>query len=69
MIFEDGNRNNFVQFLGNNFGKASDIETQTRILRRGLAMIHEVTVPGVLEDWPEEWHEPVEYFTGKKKSS
>jgi hypothetical protein len=55
--------------MGNNFGRASDVETQTSILRRGLAMIHEVTVPGVLEDWPEQWHEPVEYFTGKKKSS
>jgi hypothetical protein len=38
--------------MGNNFGRASDVETQTSILRRGLAMIHEVTVPGVLEDWP-----------------
>jgi hypothetical protein len=32
-----------------------------------LAMIHEVTEPGILEDWPEQWLEPFEYFTGQKK--
>jgi hypothetical protein len=53
--------------MGNNFGRASDVETQTSILRRGLAMIHEVTEPGILEDWPEQWLEPFEYFTGQKK--
>ena len=30
-------------------------------------MIHEVTEPGLLEDWPEQWLEPFEYFTGQKK--
>jgi hypothetical protein len=53
--------------MGNNFGRASDVDTQTRILRRGLAMIHEVKSAGVLEDWPEQWLEDFEYFTGKKK--
>ena len=61
-------RSLFVNFpMGNNFGSASDVETQTRILRRGLAMIHEVEEAGVLEDWPEQWQEDFEYFTGKKK--
>lgn len=53
--------------MGNNFGRATDVATQTRILRRGLAMIHEVTEAGNLEDWPEQWPEPFEYFTGQKK--
>ena len=61
-------RSLFVNFpMGNNFGKATDKEAQTRILRRGLAMIHEVEEAGALEDWPELWPEPFEYFTGKKK--
>ena len=51
--------------MGNNFGKPSDIETQTRILRRGLQMIHETAEGGELIDWPEQWHEPVVYFTGQ----
>jgi len=53
--------------MGNNFGKASDIEMQTRILRRSLEMIHEVEEAGTLEDWPEQWPEAFEYFTGQKK--
>ena len=61
-------RSLFVNFpMGNNFGGAADTQTQTRVLRRALAMIHGVTKAGTLEDWPEVWPEPVEYFTGPKK--
>jgi len=58
-------RSLFVNFpMGNNFGRPTDTAMQLRILRRGLAMLDEVEQGGVLEDWPEQWHEPVVYFTG-----
>ena len=28
-------------------------------------MIHETAEAGELIDWPEQWHEPVVYFTGQ----
>ena len=63
-------RSLFVNFpMGNNFGMPSDVETQTRILRRGLQMIHGVEEGGELIDWPEQWHEPVVYFTGAGRKS
>ncbi len=55
--------------MGNNFGKPQDVETQKRIMRRGLELIAEVEVGGTLIDWPERWHTPVEYFTGKRRNS
>jgi len=62
-------RSLFVNFpMGNNFGKPFDASMQTSILRRALAMIHEVEEGGALIDWPEQWHAPFEYFTGNRRS-
>ena len=55
--------------MGNNFGKPFDPDQQTAILIRALQLIEETKVAGTLEDWPEEWHTPVEYFTGARGSS
>ena len=61
-------RSLFVNFpMGNNFGAAGDAAAQLRILRRGLDLLEEVDVGGALVDWPESWHEPVEYFTGRAR--
>ena len=52
--------------MGNNFGGPDDLDLQTRILRRALAMIDEVTVGGTLIDWEEAWPKEFEYFRGRK---
>ncbi len=51
--------------MGNNFGGPDDLDLQTRILRRALAMIDDVTVGGTLIDWEEAWPKEFEYFRGK----
>ncbi len=59
-------RSLFLNFpMGNNFGEPFNTDQQTRILRRALELFEEVETGGYLEDWPEEWHEPVEYFRGR----
>jgi len=59
-------RSLFVNFpMGNNFGAPSDVEQQTAILSRALVLIFEVDEGGYLEDWPQPWHAPVEYFKGR----
>jgi hypothetical protein len=55
--------------MGNNFGEPFNLSQQTAILRRALELIDEVEVGGLLEDWPEPWPEPVEYFTGRTGQS
>jgi len=59
-------RSLFVNFpMGNNFGHPFDQRQQTAILRRALELIEEGDTGGVLEDWPESWSEPFEYFRGR----
>ncbi len=59
-------RSLFLNFpMGNNFGEPFNTDQQTRILRRALELLEEVKEGGYLEDWPEEWKEPVEYFRGR----
>jgi hypothetical protein len=55
--------------MGNNFGEPFNSGQQTAILWRALELIDEVEVGGLLEDWPESWPEPVEYFTGRTGQS
>jgi hypothetical protein len=55
--------------MGNNFGEPFNAAQQTAILSRALELINEVEVGGLLEDWPESWSEPVEYFTGRTGQS
>lgn len=50
--------------MGNNFGAPGDTETQTDILKTALAMIHEVSEGGVLEDYPTRWEVPFEFAPG-----
>ncbi|MEZ5550833.1 MAG: hypothetical protein R3E82_08095 [Pseudomonadales bacterium] len=50
--------------MGNNFGAAGDVETQTLILRRALSLIETATQGGILEDFPTEWSEPFEFRPG-----
>jgi D-proline reductase (dithiol) PrdB len=61
-------RSLFVNFpMGNNFGAPFNSEQQRAILTRALALVHEVQEVdqgGYLEDWQEQWHEPVVYFRG-----
>ena len=59
-------RSLFLNFpMGNNFGEAFNPEQQSAILGRALTLVEEVEVGGLLEDWPEPWPEPVEYFRGR----
>ncbi len=59
-------RSLFLNFpMGNNFGAAFNVDQQSAILGRALALIEEVEVGGLLEDWPEVWDKPVEYFKGR----
>jgi len=51
--------------MGNNFGGPTDVEQQTAILSRALELIYTVQEGGYLEDWPQQWHTPVEYFKGR----
>ena len=63
-------RSLFVNFpMGNNFGKPFNSGQQTAILGRALQLVEEVEVGGLLEDWPETWSAPVEYFTGRTGKS
>ena len=63
-------RSLFVNFpMGNNFGAPDDVAQQTRILRRALALVHEVGEGGELHDWPEDWPDEVVYFTGRAKGA
>jgi hypothetical protein len=63
-------RSLFLNFpMGNNFGEPFNAEQQTAILSRALELIDEVEVGGLLEDWPESWPSPVEYFTGRTGKS
>ncbi len=59
-------RSLFLNFpMGNNFGAAFNVDQQNAILGRALQLIEEVKVGGLLEDWPEDWDQPVEYFKGR----
>lgn len=59
-------RSLFVNFpMGNNFGEPFNVDQQTAILSRALALFEEVETGGVLEDWADSWPTPVEYFTGR----
>jgi hypothetical protein len=61
-------RSLFLNFpMGNNFGEPFNTRQQSAILGRALQLIEEVEVGGLLEDWPEVWSAPVEYFKGKKE--
>jgi len=63
-------RSLYVNFpMGNNFGAPFATEQQSAILGRALDLILEVEEGGYLEDWREEWPEPVVYFTGRSKSA
>ena len=58
-------RSLFVNFpMGNNFGEPGNRAQQKAILVRALALIDEVQEGGYLEDWPEIWSTPVQYFRG-----
>jgi hypothetical protein len=52
--------------LGNNFGRAGDIETQTDILRAAFAMLDSVEQGGELIDYPTTWSENFEFAPGGK---
>ncbi len=56
---------NCVFPIGNNFGEPSNPGQQRLILERALQLVVEVETGGYLEDWPETWHSPVEYFRGR----
>lgn len=59
-------RSLFVDFpMGNNFGEPSKPGQQRLILERALQLVVEVETGGYLEDWPETWLSPVEYFRGR----
>ena len=59
-------RSLFVNFpMGNNFGRPFDVEQQTAILTRALQLVIESETGGLLEDWPEAWLDPFEYFRGR----
>ncbi|MEO5898531.1 MAG: hypothetical protein ABIR68_00205 [Ilumatobacteraceae bacterium] len=46
----------FVNFpMGNNFGVPGAVEQQRRILRRALALTHEITTAGTIVDLDEQW--------------
>ena len=61
-------RSLFMNFpMGNNFGRPFDVNMQMAILRRALQLVHEAEEGGTLIDWPEQWGEPFEYFTGGGK--
>ena len=51
--------------MGNNFGAPFNVLQQRSILERALQLVVEVNAGGYLEDWPESWHRPVEYFRGR----
>jgi len=61
-------RSLFLNFpMGNNFGEPFNAKQQTAIIERGLQLVEEVEIGGLLEDWPEVWPVTVEYFTGQKQ--
>lgn len=63
-------RSLFLNFpMGNNFGEPFNSQQQTAILGRALTLVEEVEVGGFLEDWPEPWPRPVEYFKGRTGKS
>lgn len=41
--------------MGNNFGAAGDVATQTDILQTALGMLHSVATAGTLVDYASEW--------------
>lgn len=51
--------------MGNNFGAPFNVLQQRSILERALQLVVEINAGGYLEDWPESWHSPVEYFRGR----
>lgn len=62
-------RSLFVNFpMGNNFGAPFAAQQQSAILRRALALLETVEEGGYLEDWPEQWHAPVAYFSGRRSA-
>jgi hypothetical protein len=52
--------------MGNNFGAAGDVGTQTDILRTALGMIHSTSTAGELIDYPTTWKETFEFAPGGK---
>lgn len=55
--------------MGNNFGRAEDVDTQTDILRAALAMVDSVTEGGALIDYPTTWDEQFEFAPGGNASA
>lgn len=44
--------------MGNPFGAAGDVATQTRILRAALSLVATAKMAGLIEDDPMEWPTP-----------
>jgi len=55
--------------MGNNFGAAKDVETQTAILRSALGLVESVERGGTLVDMPSNWTQPFEFGLGSAKPS
>jgi hypothetical protein len=55
--------------MGNNFGRAGDVATQTNILQAALTMIDSVERGGELIDYPTTWSERFEFAPGGKAIS
>ncbi|MGI9326719.1 MAG: hypothetical protein ACR2PZ_15985 [Pseudomonadales bacterium] len=52
--------------MGNNFGRAGDVRTQTEILRAALAMLDSTERGGELIDYPSTWTDNFAFAPGGK---
>ncbi len=50
--------------MGNNFGAAKDVETQTNIMRAALGLIETAEEGGVIVDMPTGWHKDFAFGPG-----
>ena len=56
--------------MGNNFGTANDVETQTSILRTALNVVETVEQGGTLVDMQTDWGKPFAFGpSGSSRSS